>query len=188
MSYMILVRHSTTQPQPDVEAHQWPLTDMGRHKAALLANRINQYDIQHIHTSDEPKAVQTAQLIAERIGNINIATDTALRETKRKTAPYYANPADFKQAMHTPDAIQFGEESFTAARTRFEQGLSQILNQTAQGTVLIVSHGTILTLYLAHLTGLDAFTLWNLLDMPAYAVIRRSDNKLCELCLSLPQA
>jgi broad specificity phosphatase PhoE len=45
-----------------------PLTDIGRHQAAAVAERLAREDVHAIHTSPRERAVQTAQIIADRIG------------------------------------------------------------------------------------------------------------------------
>lgn len=45
-----------------------PLTDVGRHQAAAVAERLAREDIRAIHTSPRERAVQTAEIVANRIG------------------------------------------------------------------------------------------------------------------------
>lgn len=188
-NYLTLVRHSISQPQAGVSAHDWQLTDEGREKVTLLSARLTGLGIRKIVSSDEPKALDTARLLAHGLGGVPVQTDANLRETHRKTAPYYADHGDFKRAvqaaMEHPDQLLFGEETFAAAQARFSQAAATVISEPIDGSVALVSHGTILALYIASLTGFDAFSVWNLLDMPAYAVFDFPSLKLREICFSL---
>ena len=174
MRQLIVIRHSQTRQQPNVNSHEWQLTDEGRKRCQVLAEELRPYAIDRVITSEEPKAALTGQLVA---GGLAIAGDTApnLHETKRETVGYFEREADFKAsvqaAMTEPDKLLFGEETFTAARERFSKQLDTLLEQYPDETLAVVTHGTVMALYLAHLSEQDVVSLWNSLDMPAYAVI-----------------
>lgn len=186
---LILVRHAASQPQPGTSAHDWQLAHSGRDQCRLLADRLRPYNLNHIITSDEPKALQTGTLIADYLGNLSLTQDASLRETHRKTAPYFADEAAFRQAiaaaMHQPQQLLYGEETFEAARLRFSAAVEHLTNAHPDESIALVSHGTILSLYLAHQMSIPPFAIWSLLDMPAYAVLTLPDLQVCELCFSL---
>jgi broad specificity phosphatase PhoE len=188
MGFIILVRHAITQPQPGISPHAWTLTDEGREKAQALAERLCRFHASRILSSDEPKAVETAQVLASHLSNISITLHEALRETHRTTVPFHRDVESFKRAirsaMQHPHRKLYGDESFQAAQGRFTQAIDQLVDADDQAAI-VVSHGTILALYLASLTGLDAFTIWELLDMPSYAVISLPDMEVREICFSL---
>jgi broad specificity phosphatase PhoE len=186
---LILVRHSISQPRAGASAHDWQLTDEGREKVTVLSNRMGGLNIRKIVSSDQPKALETARLLAYGLGDVPEQTDANLRETHRKTAPFYTDLTDFKRAvqaaMQHPNQLLFGEETFAAAQARFSQAAATLISESIDGSVAMVSHGTILALHIASLTGFDAFSVWNLLDMPAYAVFDLPSLKLREICFSL---
>lgn len=67
-SHLILVRHSLPEMDFTVSAHQWHLSDEGRRRCEPLADALTDYHPVAIASSGEPKAVETAQIIAERFG------------------------------------------------------------------------------------------------------------------------
>ncbi len=189
MSALILVRHAASQPQLETSAHDWQLADSGRDQCRLLADRLRPYNITQIVSSDEPKAVQTGMLIADYLGRLPFTHDADLRETHRKTAPFFTDEATFRQAiaaaMHQPQQLRYGEETFDAARFRFAAAVERLTSTRADETIALVSHGTILSLYLAHCMNVPSFAIWSLLDMPAYAVLSLPNLQVRELCFSL---
>jgi broad specificity phosphatase PhoE len=191
MSRLILVRHSISKPQAHQSAHTWNLTDAGRLLCARLADKLRPFPITQVMSSDEPKAIDTARSLMVHLDMeaSTVSVDSGLCETARSTAPYFEDVAEFKRAiqsaMDAPDELRFGEETFYDALSRFRHTVDAIVKQAPDETIVLVSHGTILSLYLSHVSGLSAYTLWELLDMPAYAVLTLPDMRLAELCFSL---
>lgn len=174
MSNLILIRHSITKQQPDVDSHLWQLTAEGRSRCQNLAEQLQPYNIDRIFTSEEAKTILTGQLVANVL-KIPCESASDLQEQSRSTAPYFADVqvfrAKIRAAMAEPDKLLFGEESFTDALQRFTQQIDSLLKQYPDDTLAIVTHGTVLALYLAHLSGQNAYVLWESLSMPTYVVI-----------------
>jgi broad specificity phosphatase PhoE len=174
MRHLILIRHSQTKQQANVNSHAWQLTDEGRKRCELLAEELRSYSIDRIVTSEEAKAALTGQLVADVLA-IPCESAPNLHETKRETVGYFEREADFRAsvqaAMNEPDKLLFGEETFTDARERLAEQLDTLLEQYPDETLAIVTHGTVMALFLAHISEQDIVSLWNSLDMPAYAVI-----------------
>lgn len=175
MTHVILVRHSISQPQPGVSAHEWTLTPEGQARCAALAVQLRPFHITRIATSDEPKAVATAQLLA---AHLEVATPPIIepdfRETRRETAPYFDSEGEFHAAIHAamnrPDQVVFGEEAFNDARRRLTAALSRLVNTYHSETLAVVTHGTIMSLLLGQVSEKDTFEIWRGLSMPAFAV------------------
>jgi broad specificity phosphatase PhoE len=191
MPYLVLIRHSISIQQPGVSAHTWVLSQEGLEKCHALADQLRGLNITHLHTSDEPKAAQTAQAVADHLGGLPVTLNAALRETHRESAPYFADPADFQAAIHTamatPQAVLFGEEAFADAEARFAVALENILKTHPHQSVAAVTHGTVMALHMARLTGLDPFWLWQQQAMPAFAVFALPQMRLCQICFDLPK-
>ena len=176
MTHLILVRHSISQPQPGISAHLWTLTEEGRERCATLAARLRPYHIARLASSDEPKAIVTAQLLAAHLEILSpVIVEPDFRETRRDTAPYFDSEGEFHAAVHAamnnPDEVVFGEESFNAARRRITLALGQVMNAHRSETLAVVTHGTIMSLLLGHVSERNTFEMWRGLGMPAFAVL-----------------
>ncbi len=84
MSELILIRHSLPQIDPSVPAALWNLSEEGRHRCHTLAEKLaDEYDIDVIVSSAEPKAYETGCIIAKILGK-PISTAEGLHEHQRK--------------------------------------------------------------------------------------------------------
>lgn len=184
MRKVIFIRHSQTKQQPDVSSHTWTLNEVGRERCLKLAEALRGFGINRVIMSEEQKAILTGQLTAEKLG-LPCESAPDLGETKRETIPFYPEVADFnnaiREAMAQPDKLLFGEETFTDARLRFAKRVDSLLEKYPDDTLAITTHGTVLSLYLAHITGRDVYTLWDSLGMPAYVVLDVDTNTLEQL-------
>ena len=176
LTHLILVRHSISQPEPGISAHRWTLTAEGQTRCAALAAQLRPYHITRIATSDEPKAVATAQLLSVHLETAApLAIEPDFRETRRETAPYFDSEGEFHAAVHAamtrPDEVLFGEESFSDARRRITLALGRAMNAHHSETLAVVTHGTIMSLLLGHISETDPFEIWRGLGMPAFAVL-----------------
>jgi broad specificity phosphatase PhoE len=186
--HLILIRHSISRQQPDVDSHEWELTEEGRVRCHTLAERLRVYQPTVIATSAEPKAVQTGAVLAETYGlEPEIITD--LGEQRRATAPWLGSESAFREKirllLRQPDDLIYGEETGTAAADRMQAALDSLVARYAGQTLAAVSHGTIMALFLARVTELDPVAFWEQIDMPAYVVLRRPDYALIEAVYSL---
>jgi broad specificity phosphatase PhoE len=184
MASLIFIRHSISQPSPELNSHEWPLTDEGRVKCKILAEKLRPYAIRQIYTSTEAKAVETGQIVADILDlPCSIAPDLA--ETRREGLDMMANMADFKaqvrEAMRQPDEKLFGEERFSDARERFLNEMTRLLAQHPAETIALVSHGRVLSMVLAQLRDEDPISIWDSLKMPAYAVLSLPEKKVLVL-------
>lgn len=181
---LILIRHSISQPSPELNSHDWPLTDEGRAKCKILAEKLRPYPIRQIYTSAEAKAIETGQIIAE-ILDLPTAIAADLGETKRIGLDMNASVAEFKaevrEAMRRPDEQLFGEEGFSDARERFLNEMNRLVAQHPEETIALVSHGRVLSMVLAQFSDEDPISIWESLKMPAYAVVALPEKKVLAL-------
>src|SRR3712207_2777489 len=68
MPDLILVRHSQPEIVPTLPAHQWSLSEEGRRRCHALAERLAAYEPAVIASSVEPKAIETARILAGLLG------------------------------------------------------------------------------------------------------------------------
>lgn len=172
MARLIFVRHSIPAIDPERPSKDWELSPQGRDAARTLAVRLAQFDIATIVSSDEPKARQTAEALADHL-NLPLHLDPDLREHERAAMGFLARPA-FEDAIAglfaQPQDIVFGGESADQVFTRMERAMERA-QRLGGGDLAIVSHGTALTLYIARLAGLDPMPFWKSLTMPMAIVM-----------------
>lgn len=172
MRYLILIRHSQSKLDPGRDAHLWSLTQIGKQRCLSLAQALKLYKLEQIITSTEPKAIETGRETAQ---HLNIPTQTAegLHEHDRIAVPFYDDHTEFLglvgQLFAQPDQLVFGNETANQALSRFSQAVDAVIKQTT-GNIGIVTHGTVMSLFVGKVSGRDAHTYWQQLKLPAYAV------------------
>lgn len=181
---LILVRHSTSAPDPNRSAHEWGLSAHGRERCALLAARLRPYQPEVIVTSTEPKARETGTLTAHHL-EIPVEVAEGLHEQARHSVPWFEDKAAFVAAVsevfRQPEELVFGDETGAACVARFETALDGVIAAHPGGRIAVVTHGTVMTLFIAHHNDIDAVQLWQGLGMPAFVTLRQSDYGLMEV-------
>lgn len=172
---LLLIRHGPSQVDGDLPASQWGLTAAGEAKCADFArNQLLPYQPTRFFTSHEPKARQTGQIMAAALG-LPCADAPDLHEHLRENAPWFDNAADFQAAVARlfarPDELVFGEESASEAQLRFQQAVAGLVGSYAGDTLAIVSHGTVISLFVAQFNDVDVAAYWRGLTMPACAIL-----------------
>lgn len=173
MSYLILVRHSAPEIVPQVPAWDWHLSAAGRARCVPLAAGLAPYQPRVIITSVEPKAVETGQIVAERLGVPQAAMDGLHEHDRRHVG--LLDRATFQERMAAffaqPDTLVFGQETATQACARFTRALDAGPAAGLEAPVAVVAHGTVMALYLAQVAGIDPYPFWQRLGLPAFVVL-----------------
>jgi broad specificity phosphatase PhoE len=160
---VLLVRHSAPELEPGVPSEQWRLSEEGRKRCGPLAERLAGFEPRVLLSSTEPKARETAELVAPALG-LEVQLSDGLRETARRTVGWL-EPVELERGIRLlferPDDVVYGEESAGAALSRFEAAVEGLPD-----SVVVVSHGTVISLYVAARTGRDPFELWKSLELP----------------------
>jgi broad specificity phosphatase PhoE len=183
MQKLIFIRHSAVARDPAISSHEWGLSELGRSRASLLIPHIAAHNPTHFYTSTERKAQETGQIIVEGLG-MPWQTAVGLQEHNREGTPYFPSQADFETAVMRlfaqPGELVFGQETADQARTRFSQAIHTLLAQhPPTDTLAIVSHGTVLTLFLAHHNPhLDPIPFWRNLKQPVFVVVTLPQMRL----------
>lgn len=146
-------------------SEEWPLSEEGRRRCGPLAERLAAYGPRALLASTEPKARETAELVAPALGlGLGVQLSDGLRETARRTVGWLA-PEDLDRGIRAlferPGEVVFGEESAAAALARFEAAVDAVPEPA-----VVVTHGTVLSLYAAARTGRDPYELWRSLELP----------------------
>ena len=181
---LILVRHSLPEIDPGRPAAEWPLSQEGRRRSRLLAGRLTGYDLAAIVASREPKAAETGRIVAETL-DLPFETAADLHEHERQHEPFFASQEAFRarvmRLLAQPEAPLFGRETGDEARQRFAAALEAVLTNHPRGNLAVVTHGTVLALFLAHAAGLDAVALWQRLGLPAFIVLSLPGYKILKV-------
>ncbi len=172
--FLILVRHAAPELQPERPSSQWRLSEVGRAQCQPLSAELARYLPATLLSSREPKAAQTAALLADFWG-LEAIQHEGLHEQRRENTPFFATRAAFMEAVvqifRQPDEIVFGTESGRQALLRFDAAIQQILAAYPDGNVIVVAHGTVIALFLAHYTGLDAEQFWRGFRLAGHVVL-----------------
>lgn len=156
----------------DAASNGWTLSDAGREAAKALASRLLRFGFADLFSSPEPKAMQTAQIIADRIGG-QIQTDVRLREHERSSVGFLERDrfkASIASIFDKPDVIAYGDESADAVYARFSSAIDDAVARST-GPVAAVTHGTAITIYVSRLVGIAPMPFWTRLGMPVAIVI-----------------
>lgn len=179
-SHLILVRHSLPAMDFAVPSHAWPLSEEGRRRCGPLADALADYGPVAVASSGEPKARETAEVVAARFG-LRVTTEPDLREHDRRGTGRLSREvfqAGVGRLFAEPDALVFGNETGAQARQRFARAIDRIVARHPAGTVVVVSHGTVTSLFVAARAGVDGVALWQQLGLPAYVVLLLPDLTL----------
>jgi broad specificity phosphatase PhoE len=160
---LLLVRHSAPELDPSVPSEEWGLSEEGRRRCGSLAERLSRHKPRVLLASTEPKARETAELVAPALG-LEVQLSDGVRETARLTVGWLA-PEEIdrgvRELFERPDEVVFGEESAEAALARFEAAVAELSEPAA-----VVTHGTVLSLYAAPRIGRGGYELWSSLELP----------------------
>lgn len=182
MRRLILIRHAASAPDPARPAHAWGLAEGADSQIAALAAALRPLGIDTIFSSSEPKAIATATQLAQQLPADFADSLPEFDEHRRATLPWFAERADFEAAVArlfaNPADLVLGEETAYDARGRFAGGVYEILDDNPNDTLAVVTHGTVMALFLAPAIDADAYAVWQqiqALGMPCYAVLTLPD-------------
>lgn len=181
MPRLILVKHSLPAISPERPRNEWRLSDEGRARAVRLAEHLRTYNVDRIVTSPEPKAAETANIVAETLGSRTVETLDALHEHDDRDAPFQ-DEASFRATVrrffeHPSEAV-FGPEPADAAHERFASCAWPLVVSPDAATTVALAHGRVISLFVARRNGLDPYRLWERLGLPSFAVL---DGPTCAL-------
>ena len=180
MSCLILVRHALPNIDPDVPSVDWTLSVSGREAATKLAEALAGYSPRVVLGGPEPKVIGTAEIIAEHFG-LRARMVPALAKHARRSAGYVSQ-ADFEAAVgllfDSPAQVVYGEESADIAHERFASAIDRALAVQDNDSVLAVTGGTVISLFISRRGGIRPFPLWRSLRMPTALVLNCENWKI----------
>jgi broad specificity phosphatase PhoE len=146
-----------------------------------LAEKLRSYQLSRLISSTEPKAHETARLAAEHL-HLPFATALGLHEHKRSNVPWVSpevHQANLAALFTRPGELVMGDETAEQAGTRFIDAVDQVLEQYPNETLAIVSHATVMALFVANFNPtIHPFDYWRQLQMPDITVLERSTRRL----------
>jgi broad specificity phosphatase PhoE len=187
MTKLVLIKHSLPTIDANKPAASWQLSPEGVGRCHRLASCLAHFLPAVLVSSVEPKARATADRLAERLA-LTATTIDGLEEQHRMTAPFLAHRA-LKEAMRgffaRPAELVFGEETADAASTRFSAAIDHLLGKHTDRNLLVVTHGTVISLYLSLCARIDPYPLWEKLRLPSFAVVDRRTMRIEKLELQI---
>lgn len=173
MRTLILVKHAMPALEPDVPSREWHLSAAGRARCLPLAEQIAGYTPVAIAASAEPKATETARIVADRL-RLSVEVREDLYENDR-TGLGWLGAAELEERIARffaePGRCIMGNETADEAHARFTAAVEDVCARHPDGNVAIVAHGTVMTLFVARLTGLEPFRLWKRLGLPSFVAL-----------------
>lgn len=188
---LILVRHARPLLRSGHPASRWvidpealPEVDAFAHALASFLPRVSAGDEGNaVVASHEPKALATARELA-RVWGRRFSQGSGLEEHHRGALPIvddFTWRATVGRVFSSPETTVLGDETGTEALRRFTTGVEAVMaGAKSRGETLatIVSHATVITLFLAASNQLDSIEFWASLRMPEALLVRWSDRHL----------
>ncbi|KAN0094219.1 phosphoglycerate mutase-like protein [Hyaloscypha variabilis] len=170
---LVLVQHGKPEVQEDIQHSLWPLSESGRDATASLAEKLRAFNFNKISSSPELKASGTAEILANKL-KLEVEIDKDLAEHARHSMTFLPQ-AEFQdkiaQLFSNPSKLVLGEETADEAFERFDRALNKALVEADGRDVLVVTHGTVLSIYVSRRLGIDPLSFWRSLATPMAIVI-----------------
>ena len=177
---LLLVKHSLPEVVPAIPAREWTLSQAGRQRCQALAEKVKPYLPDVVLSSLEPKAIETAEIVAREL-SLPCRTFEGLHEQDR-TGMGYLEREQFETKVRDlfkqPDEWVLGRETARQARQRFSQALRLVETEYPENNILVVAHGTVITLFVEQMTDREPFPFWRSLGLPSFVVFSLPEHKL----------
>jgi broad specificity phosphatase PhoE len=151
---------------PAVPVPSWGLNEVGKARTEALASTGKLSGTTQVVSSEEQKAIETAEIIAAKL-NVDVEVRDAMHENDR-SATGFLPLAEFEvvadQFFAQPlDSIR-GWELAIDAQSRIVREVERVLARNRSGDVIFVGHGAVGTLLFCHYSG---FEIDRAYDQPA---------------------
>ena len=117
--------------EPDRPASTCRLGEIGRQRSELLASSLSSFNPEAVWSSTEPKAIETAEIVAGAFG-VPVQIADGLEEHHRDGTPFYPRRDDFEAAVERffckPDQLVLGTETAGQARDRMTGAIDDIID------------------------------------------------------------
>lgn len=184
MRCLVLVKHAQPAISADLPRRQWHLSEAGIAACGPLAEHLARYAPARLVASPEPKAQETAHALMAAVGAARVETVSGLREQDDGDSPLDGE-AEFRAKVSAffaqPSTLVFGAETADDAYARFSGAIDEATELDMQRSLVAVTHGRVISLFVARRNDLDAYGLWVRLGLPSIVVLRLPDHRIEEV-------
>jgi broad specificity phosphatase PhoE len=183
MSKLILIKHAKPLVDSQKPAESWKLSDDGRSAARLLAMQLTSQGLSIVVSSDEPKASETAQILASEL-KLSAQSHPDLHEHDRSNVPHMRSGefiSHVELLFRRPHEVVLGQESAAEALERFQRAIDEIVAKHPERNIAVVSHGTVIALFIEKHSDRNGFAIWREMSLPSFAVFGIPQMKLLEI-------
>lgn len=171
-----MLRHGETQFTREKTNHEWSLSQKGVSQVIEVAETGCFDDIDVIVSSMEEKALQTAMIIANRVQK-EISVNFDLGEHDRRNSGFLEQNEfneTIQYAFNNMNQSKRRWETTKDALERFTNAVNEIDSKHEDSNILVVSHGTVLSLYFANqMRTLDnVYDRWKSLDYCSWGIVQ----------------
>lgn len=155
MPVLRYLSHPDVVVDAEVPVPEWSLSDRGRTRAHAIAAAPWVAQLAQVVSSTEPKAVQTATMLAAAAG-VEVEVRRGIAEIDRSSTgflPHDAHDAQADRLFADPHESADGWERAIDAQHRMITHLADLLDSPHD--VAVVGHGGVGTLWWCHLMGVD---------------------------------
>lgn len=161
---LILVRHAMPEVERGIASKLWELSEASKEDCVLLAHALPDELAPTVYSSDEPKAQQTAAVIALRRG-LATAVDPGFGEVDRSVSGWLDDHrAAALRYLETGEAP--GWEPRTQVVRRFSDAVVRAMDQPGEGDVVVATHGQAMSLFLDSRSRIEIGRFWEALTLP----------------------
>ena len=154
MKPVYVITHPDVVIDPNVPVPQWPLSPVGRKRMSYVLNAPWLSSVTAVYTSDEQKAVDGGQIVAEHLG-LTVVEIPGLGEVDRSSTGYMPQKEHDHNGrmlfLHPTESVD-GWETAVAAQDRMVKAVDQLLkDDVTSGSLVIVTHGAVGSFLMSHL-------------------------------------
>src|SRR5947209_6937321 len=147
--------HPQVNIDPSIPVPGWGLSEVGKARTEALTVAGGLSGTTQVISSGERKAIETAEIIADKLGII-VEVREAMHENDR-SATGFLEPDEFEavadQFFTHPLISIRGWERAADAQMRIVREVEEVLGRGRSGDVLFVGHGAVGTLLFCHYSG-----------------------------------
>lgn len=178
MSKLLLVRHSQPDIDPARNAKLWNLSERGRELCIPLIEKLAPFNPNVIVSSKQQKAWETAKILAQYL-KLPIKIEMGLHEHERGNEPFLDSPEEFQNKIRElflhPHNLIYGAETASEALERYSTAIHKVVIEHPTQNIVIVSHGTVMSLFVAQHNPIETYEFWKNLKTPDLFVLSLPD-------------